>query len=83
MQADSCIVYSDCSVIHNHDKLVNVCSCNPTEGHKNAKTVDAEVWYDDPIASGKYSFMFNHVIYDKDLTYQLVFPMYCHLNVFQ
>ena len=38
--ADTCIVCDNCLVLHDHNRLVNVYSYDPRDGHRSAKTVD-------------------------------------------
>ena len=38
--ADTCVIGDNYSVTHNHYRPVNVCSCNPKDGHRSAKTND-------------------------------------------
>ena len=37
--ADTCLVGDNCLVIHNHNRPLNVYSCNLRDGHRNAKTL--------------------------------------------
>ena len=46
--AYKCVVGDNCLIIYDHDRLVNIDSYNPKDGHRSAKTVDAAVGYQDP-----------------------------------
>ena len=37
--ADMCVVGNDCLVIYDHNRLVDVYSYDPKDGHRSAKTV--------------------------------------------
>ena len=54
---DTCVVGDKCFVINDY-----ICSYDPKDGHKFARTVNATVFYDDPQSGQKYSFMINQVI---------------------
>ena len=55
--ADTCVVGDKCSVIHDHNRPVNVCSCDPIHGHRSTKTVDATVGYQDQQNGQKFILM--------------------------
>ena len=46
--ADTCVVCINCLVIYDHNRLVNVYSYDPKDGHRSAMTVDVAVGYNDP-----------------------------------
>ena len=78
--ADMCVVGDKCSVIHNHNRPVNVYSYDPKDGHRSAKTVDATVGYQDPQSGQKFILMINQAICIDGLVNHLLCPMQCHLN---
>ena len=45
--AHMCVVGDNCLVIHNYNRPVNVYRCDPKDGHRSAKAVDATVGYQD------------------------------------
>ena len=52
--ANTCVVGDKCLVTHNHNRPVNVCSYDPKDGYKIAKTVDATVGYQDPQSGQRF-----------------------------
>ena len=47
LYADRCVVGDSCLVIYDHNSHVNICSYDPKDGHRSAKTVDAAIIYQD------------------------------------
>ena len=77
---DMCVVGNNCLVIHDNNRPVNVYSYDPKYGHRNAKTVDAPVGYQDPYSSEKFILMIHQAICIDVLVNHLLCPMQCHLN---
>ena len=78
--ADMCVVGDKCSVIHNHNRPVNVYSYDPKDGHRSAKTVDATVGYQDPLRGKTFILMINQAICIDRLVNHCLCHMSCCLN---
>ena len=70
--ADTCVVGDNCLVIHNYNRLVNVYSYDPKDGHRSAKTVDATVGYQDPQSRKKFILMISQAIWIDGLDNHLL-----------
>ena len=77
--ADTCVVGHNSSVIHDHNRPVNV--YNPKDGYRSDKTVDVTVGYKDPQSGQKDILMINQAIHISDADSNLLCPMQCYLNV--
>ena len=75
-----CIVGSNCLVIHDDSRSVNVYSYDHKDGQRSAKTVDAAVGYQDPQSGQKFILMISQAICINGLDNNLLCPMQCHLN---
>ena len=62
LQTDTCVVGDNCLAIHDHIRPVNGYSYYPKDGHRNAKTVDAAIGYQDPQSGMKFNLMINQAI---------------------
>ena len=78
--ADTCVVGDNCVVVHNLNRPVNVYSYDPMDGHRSAKTVNAEVGYQNPQSGQKFILMMNQAICIDGLVNHLLCPMQCYLN---
>ena len=79
---DTCVVGDNCLVIHDHNRLVNICNYDSKDGHRSTKTVHATVGYCDLHSGQKYFLMINQSFQINGLKNNLQCPMQCHLNVF-
>ena len=55
--ADMCVDGDNCLVINDHNKPVNVCSFDPKDVNRSAKTFNAAVGYQDPQSEQKFILM--------------------------
>ena len=67
-------------VIHNHNRPVNVYSCDPKDSHKSAKAVDITVGYQDPQSGQRFILKINQAIHIDGLVNHLLCPIQCRLN---
>ena len=51
---DTCVVGNNCLVIHYHNRPVHVYICDPKDGHRSIKTVDAAEGYQNPQSGKKF-----------------------------
>ena len=75
--ADMCVVGDNCLIIDDHNRPVNVCSYSPQDSHKDAKTVDATVGYQDPQSGLVFIVLINQAIYSNSLENHLICHMQC------
>ena len=73
--ADTCVVCNKYLTIHEHNRPVNVYNCDPKDGHRSAKIVDATVVYQDPQSGQKLILMINQAIHINGLENHLLCPM--------
>ena len=59
---DMCVVGHSCLVIHYHNIPVNVYSCNPKEGHRSSKKVEARDRYHNQQSGQTLIFKINQAI---------------------
>ena len=78
--ADTSVVGDNYSVIHDHNRPVNVYRYDPKDGHRRAKTVFATIGYQDSQSGQKFILMINQVIWIDGLVNHLLCHMQCHLN---
>ena len=73
--ADTCVVGENFSIIHVHNRPVNVFSYDPIDGHRSAKTVDTAVGHQDPQSGHKFIIMINQAICIDGLENHLLCPI--------
>ena len=75
-----CVIDDKCLGIYNHNRPVNIYSYDPKDGHRNAKTVDATVGYQDLQSGQKFMLVINQAICIDGLDNHLLWPMQWHVN---
>ena len=78
--ADTSVIGDNCLVIHDHNRPDNVYSYDPNDGHRNAKTVNAAVGYQDPQSGWKFILVINQALHIHGLENHLLCPMHCCMN---
>ena len=78
--ADTCVVGSSTLVVHDHERLVDIYGFDHSQSHKDARTVDVAVAYDDPRSGLTSILMINQAILVDSLQNVLLCPMQCHVH---
>ncbi len=79
--ADQCAVGSNCLVVHDYDRPINVSGYNPSGPvAKDLKTVSAALAYDDPVSGETVILMVHQAIHIPDIAHNLLSTMQLRLN---
>ena len=78
--SDMCVFANNCLVIHDHNKPVNVYSCDPKDCNKSVKMVNATVVYQEPKSGQKFILVINEAINIDGLVNHVLCPMQLWLN---
>ncbi|KAI2488761.1 hypothetical protein MHU86_25815 [Fragilaria crotonensis] len=80
-RSDACAVGSNCLVVHDYDRPINVSGYNPSGSvAKDLKTVSAALAYDDPISGETVILMVHQAIHIPDIAHNLLSTMQLRLN---
>ena len=73
--ADTFIVGDNCWIVHHCDRLINIFSYEPSDGHTCAQMNDMAVGYDNLLIGQLYTLLLSQEIHVKGLMNDFVYPM--------